>query len=540
MTGPATGAPIPQEAGSAQAWLAAVFDRFAAAPGMAWLHEEGDLSYAGLHAAATALARRLIAQGRGPVLIHGHKDRRFIIGWWATLLAGRTVVPVETDVAPDRMARIAAVSGADLALLALPPGGAQPEELAGLPAWTVPVTGEVEKGAETSAPLPMLPFPAACDSAAYVLFSSGTTGQPKGIAVSRANLVDFAQWAATLPGPQAACISGNVRFCFDVSLFEMWFAWSHLLPISALDHRDLFNTGHQIARYRDQGLTTWVSTPALALHWVKDRRFCADHLPALNMMLFCGEVLSKSLVTALWERFPGLRILNTYGPTECTVAVTAVEITQAHLDDPRPLPIGQTRPGTVMDLRSPDATGLGEVVIRGASVGLGYLGDAARQAQQFPQAQTYLTGDWGRCDAQTGQWYFEGRKDREIKLSGYRIDLNTVEAALRDLPGVSDAVVDLHPGGRALRAFVLGMAGAAHLADLARTLSGRLPAYMMPRFWHGTETFSLNANSKLDRKQFVADLEGLAPYILPATPAPSTPPATIPATGNASQATAAR
>ncbi|PQV56037.1 D-alanine--poly(phosphoribitol) ligase subunit 1 [Defluviimonas denitrificans] len=494
--------------------LRAVFDRFAGHTGLAYWHEDGQLSYRDLHNAASRLAARLAGNGSGPVLIHGHKDRRFLIAYWACLLSGRTIVPVELDQRSERIRQIARVSGATLALFAAP--GSLPGRVGDLPAWPVeieaPAPGWVHVDGIASDAAPVLPE-IRDTAAAYVLFSSGTTGQPKGIAISYGNLADFADWAGTLLAGMdpTGCISGNVRYCFDVSLFEMWFAWLSLRPIVAPDHRDIFNIRKHLDRYRDHKLTTWVSTPALALHWLKDRRFDAGTLPDLHTMLFCGEVLTKSLVETLWSRFPGLRIINTYGPTECTVAVTSIEIRPEHLADSRPLPIGPPRTGTRLR-RASAASGLDELIIEGKSVGLGYLGDPERQASAFPAAATYRTGDWGDCDGM-GNWFFAGRKDREIKLNGYRIDLNILEAALRGIDGVKDAVVDLHPNGKQLRAFLLGPTGRDALLAIGRRLGRDMAPHMVPKLWYGADGFEMNANSKLDRGRFVERMEGGTPAV---------------------------
>jgi D-alanine--poly(phosphoribitol) ligase subunit 1 len=257
---------------------------------------------------------------------------------------------------------------------------------------------------------------------------------------------------------------------------------------------------------------------------VRNKQFNAQTLPDLQTMLFCGEVLSKSLLETLWQRFPDLRIINTYGPTECTVAVTAVEITRAHLLDTRPLPIGYARQGTKIT-GATGSGGLDELVITGRAVGLGYLGDAAKQAKSFPMAATYMTGDWGQ--AFDDLWYFDGRKDREIKLHGHRIDLNTVEAALRATPGVEDAVVDVHPNNRGLRAFVLGQTTPQALEQTARHLVQTLAAPMVPRFWYGSTLYPLNANSKLDRKAFIAQLQDAKPLIF-SPPLPALVSQTVP------------
>ena len=477
---------------SAHAQIIGIFEQFCDHSGLAYRHDDGDLSYRALYHAARNLAERLIASGsHDPVLIWGHKDRRMLIGYWAALLSGRPVVPVEPGLPRERLSRIAALCGADVVLLA---EEADEDVLPGdIATLAIPLE------ACGLGPRRLTPVAPADGDTAYILFSSGTTGEPKGIAVTYANLADFIVWMRQLSddfGPIGG-VTGNVRFCFDVSLFEMWLAWINGSAITALDHRDVWNTAKYIARYGTNGITTWVSTPALAAHWLKDHRFCADSLPGLREMVFCGEVLPKSVVRALWDRFPDLRILNTYGPTECTVAVSSIEITPAHLAAQAELPIGAPRPGTAMHL-APAEDGGEEIVVTGQSVGAGYLGAPDKQARAFPAPATYRTGDRGRL-GEDGLWYFGGRRDREIKLNGYRIDLEAIETTIRGLAGSHEVVVSVSGNGRALQACVIGPADAETLRDLSIRTAALLPDYMTPRFWSAFETPPLTASSKLDR-----------------------------------------
>lgn len=335
----------------------------------------------------------------------------------------------------------------------------------------------------------------------YIMFSSGTSGEPKGIRISYGNVVDFLQWLKNLFfdfGPIEA-ISGNVRFCFDVSLFEIWSSWLLGRPISALDHREFINSRKYIERFRKHRLTTWISTPTMVQRYLADPHFHERDIPTLNTFLFCGEVLPKSVVNELWTRFRDCRVFNTYGPTECTVAVTGVRILPSHVASISELPIGYARPGTQLELmpRQPgDARG--EIMIQGAAVSPGYLHCPEKQAHSFPAPQTYRTGDWGHVDDQ-GLWYFEGRQDREHKIQGFRIDLNDVEACIRRIPGVIDVLVDvqcLKGEPRWLRAFVLGPLSVSDLQAMARSMALELPSYLVPRFWYALLDSALDQNGK--------------------------------------------
>ena len=484
--------------------LVQVFARFSASAAIALRsNTAADLSYASLYGAACALAARLTdldGSNRTPILIYGHRDPRYVVAYWACLLTGRAAVPVEPDLSANRIADIAHMTGATRVLLGeTPPPGA-----------LTPACAEMAMAVDANAPSSLFAIPEiADDDAAYILFSSGTTGKPKGIAVTYANVADFAGWCRDLTDAHGAvaCVSGNVRYCFDVSLFEMWMAWNDCAPMSVLDHRELWNMGHYVSRFADHGLSTWVSTPALAEHFCKHPKFKSATLPDLKVMYFCGEVLSKNLVAKLMDRFPDTKIINTFGPTEATVAVTEYHVTRADLDTTDPLPIGYARAGTTLSLDK------GEIVISGASVAKGYIGATPEADAKFFGDASYRTGDWGRADAD-GNWHFIGRQDREVKLDGYRIDLNAVEQAIRAIASVADVVVNVTGGKRAntLSAYVLG-ATDDQLTQVSAVLADRLAPHMIPRFWRGAETGPFNANGKLDRKAFVTQLDVDPPVI---------------------------
>lgn len=464
---------------------AAVFARFAGNDGAACLHTGGDLTFDALYRRAGALAG-LIATDRSPVLIWGHKQAEYLVAWWACLLAARPLIPMESDLPVQRVRDVARMAGAGLMLAAgvdAPHAGVARIVVRDVVASTGPYVPVARDGGDT----------------AYIMFSSGTSGQPKGIKVSYANLNDFVRWldTALLGDTGLQAVSGNVRYCFDVSLFELWTSWLRRIPISVLDHAELINSRRYIARYAAHGVGLWVSTPSMAQVYLRDPQFSAENLPELKTFLFCGEVLTKPLVAALQARFPTARIINTYGPTECTVAVTHVQITAAHMAAAAALPIGKPRAGCRLTLDG------GEIVIAGPVVGPGYVGLPDKQAAAFPKAGVYLTGDKGRMGAD-GQWYFQGRGDRQVKIQGMRIDLNEVEDHLRNLPGVEVACVDVHAVRDVPRAMNAYVVGTCELAALARAMAEVLPPALVPRFWFGCADMAVNLNTKLDRVALMA------------------------------------
>lgn len=474
----------------AHSLIRSVHAAFAGCHRAAYLHIDGDLSFDALFGRSSALASTLVGD-RSPVLIRGHKHASYLVAYWACLLAGRALIPIEPETPALRILDIAESCGAGLVLQT----GALPDvDLMGLQLRDVTTFADCADGPPDVV--------ISNDDVAYIMSSSGTSGNPKAIQVTYDNLAGFVRWLRDdlLCDMGFVAVSGNVRHCFDVSLFELWGSWLHHVPISALDHAEFMNSRKYIARYADHMVGLWVSTPSTIQYYLRDRQFTAASLPDLRGFLFCGEVLSKPLVRDLMARFPAARIINTYGPTECTVAVTSVDITADHLAAAAPLPIGVVRNGARLALKD------GKIVIGGDCVGPGYINRPAQQAKAFVAHKTYDTGDIGSCDSD-GNWYFHGRADREIKLQGVRIDLNEIEDQIRALPGVEVAVVDPHvirQTPRALNAYVCGPQSRGGLAQLAKTMQDSLPPHMVPRFWYGCSSMPFNQNTKLDRSQLMA------------------------------------
>ena len=265
----------------------------------------------------------------------------------------------------------------------------------------------------------------------------------------------------------------------------------------------------------------WVSTPSLAEFCVHSEQFCAELMPQVRQFLFCGEVLTKKLAAELMRRFPGVPVINAYGPTETTVFVTGVEITRDMLDADEPLPIGrpfETVQAIIADDHGrplPDGEA-GELLVLGEAVSPGYLGRPELNEALFFRTEDglrgYHTGDL--CRMADGMLYYLGRLDGQIKLNGFRVELEDVEQNLVKLPNIARAaVLPVWQDGRvtALTAFVLlekpDGEGALHRARRIRAaLADCLPSYMIPRKILAVDSFPLNTNGKIDKKQLAAQL----------------------------------
>ena len=433
-------------------------------------HRSGDrlLTYGELLARSDTLAAWLDAElgdSRAPVAVHGHKEPEMLVAFLGVVKSGRPYVPIDLSIPAQRVERIVQTAGAALTLT--------PARIASLPAIPSPHRAIVQS--------PDRPF--------YILFTSGSTGEPKGVVITRANLEHFVAWmlAEQRFAAPGETFLNQAPFSFDLSVMDLY--------------ASLATGGTLFSITKD--------------HVANLKALAQPMLPHLRRFLFCGETLAPETASQLLDRFPEAEVWNTYGPTEATVATTSVRITREVLAKWSPLPVGAAMSGTRVVILGENGERVsdgerGEIVIAGPNVSPGYLGRDDLTAKAFfdlDGVRAYRTGDWGRERA--GQIFFEGRRDSQVKVNGYRIELGDLEANLRALPEIADAVVlpvEKHGRIDALAAVVVlavEKTGSdfAFTAQLKTRLGERLPAYMIPRKFLYVDAFPMTANGKADRRK---------------------------------------
>lgn len=433
----------------------------------------------------TAAARAAGARPDVPLVIVGHKEAAFLVAMLGCLTLGVPFVPVDRINPAGRVRRIIEIVGAPLVYEAdndvFRPGTA--------------ATVLKERGV------------------AYIMFTSGSTGDPKGVQIGRESLGLFAGWIRDCLRLDAAPVfMDQMLFSFDFSLFNVAGALGLggtcvLCPRELTAERDAFAA--YLARHR---VTMWASTPSFVRQQLLNPAFNAATLPDLKVFLFGAESLSPTLAEALWERFPAARIVNSYGPTEATCSTTWVEIDAAlRQQAPNPFPIGRAKPYAALFLDQ------GELCIAGDHVMRGYLNRPdLNQTRLFLHQgkRAYRSGDLAHIDA-AGLVHFRGRADDQIKLHGYRIELAEVDAALASLAGVrAGAAVALRRADGAIVRMIgfleLEDSPASHaaepllpaaLADWKQALGRSLPPYMIPSELVACARFPTTSTDKVDRKQ---------------------------------------
>jgi non-ribosomal peptide synthetase-like protein len=343
------------------------------------------------------------------------------------------------------------------------------------------------------------------DDDAWIIFTSGTTGVPKGVAVTHRSAAAFVDAEAALflrdrpLGPGDRVLAG-LSVAFDASCEEMWLAWRHgaaLVPAS----RALVKTGPELTEWLVRREITAVSTvPTLAALWP------VDALRTVRLLILGGEACPAGLADRLVGA--GIEVWNTYGPTEATVVSCA-----AQLYPGEPVRIGLPLDGWRLAVVRPDgdepvAWGeVGELVIGGT--GLARYLDAGKDAEKFAALprlgwdRAYRSGDLVRADR--AGLVFVGRADTQVKIRGHRIELTEIESVLLRLPGVAQAVVSTHspqPDLVELVAYYRPVPGAsgADRSELYEQLRRRLPGHMMPAYLERLAVIPLSSSGKADRR----------------------------------------
>ena len=487
-----------------------------------WIDSENSVSYEELERLTNSIARFLISKAVNPGDVVGLSGEKSLIAF-ATMLAclkiGAPYCVIDPQSPVQRLERVVATCRPVLLF------ADEDAEIKLRPVAAGFKVNVVESGSKelagaisrfSDSPLDQTSKITGSDPA-YIMFTSGSTGFPKGAVITHAGVLNFIEWCRGVfqITPDDVLTNVNALF-FDNSVFDFYcalFTGASLTPFTAEEVRDPKRLVDKVAAAR---CTLWFSVPSLLIFLQTMRATEGQHLRTIRRFVFGGEGYPKVRLKSLFETYSeSAKFFNVYGPTECTCICSSYEITADDFKDLRGLPpLGYIADNFSSLILSEDGNivpdgEIGELCLAGPNVGLGYVNDPQQTAASFVQNTyndsfteiMYRTGDLVRIEPADGKLYIHGRKDNQIKHMGYRIELEEIESALHRLDYVSEAAA-LHTSFNGLSRIIAVVASEEDLADeqIRRDLKGLIPGYMIPSVFHYERMLPRNANGKIDRR----------------------------------------
>lgn len=473
---------------------------------------EETVTYAELDRLANSFGSALIATGLRPrdrVGIHLEKSPHGVAAMLGTLRAGGVYVPIDPQSPPARAALIAGDCGIRHMLISsthlerwassgiahqvshffLSEDGAdvrtKPDSL--VHSWSDVLAA--------SAPLP--PAATGLDDLAYILYTSGSTGVPKGVMISNRNALAFVEWAGDLialsPNDRVA---SHAPFHFDLSVFDLYSTFRAGGTVILMDEAIAVSASGMVDRIHEARITVWYSVPSALVLMLERGRLEGRGAPSLRVVYFAGEVFPVKYLRRLMFAVPHARYFNLFGPTETNVCLF-YEVPEPPPEDAAPVPAGTPASGDealiLADSGAPAPDGeVGELFIEGPTVMLGYW-DGGRRT---PAPHPYPTGDRVSREA-NGVIRYHGRRDHMVKVRGYRIELGEVESAVFKHPAVREIVtlaVD-----QKLVVVIVPRVSSLTVLDVKRHCAATLPAYMVPHEIHFVPALPKTSTGKVDR-----------------------------------------
>ena len=463
---------------------------------------------------------RLGLPDKSPVVVFGGQEYEMLATFVALTKSGHAYIPIDSHSALERVAAIVEVAEPSLIIaindfplvdVAAPIFSAEQVQTA------------FREGASYE-----ISHPVQGDDNYYIIFTSGTTGKPKGVQISHNNLLSFTNWMITdkeFATPERPQMLAQPPYSFDLSVMY----WAPTLALGGTlfalpsavtqDFKQLFETILSLP------IAIWTSTPSFADMALLSDDFNSQKLPQLTHFYFDGEELTVKTAQKLRDRFPQARIINAYGPTEATVALSAVAVTDEMLQNCKRLPIGYTKadsPTFVIDEEGQKVPNgqQGEIIVCGPAVSKGYLNNPEKTAEAFFEFEglpAYHTGDVGSMTDE-GLLLYGGRMDFQIKFNGFRIELEDVSQNLNKSKYVESAVAvpryNKDHKVQNLLAYVILKDGVAEQFEreiditkaIKEDLQDIMMSYMMPSKFLYRETLPLTPNGKIDIKGLISEV----------------------------------
>ena len=436
-----------------------------------------------------------------PVLVYGHKDVYMKATFLACSLAGMAYIPIDISFPEDRIKKIIDEVNPDLII------GNFENKLAN----TITQT-EIEELMDKDNFKDIEKIYLKPEDVYYIIFTSGSTGIAKGVQVTYKNLDSCINWLQKIIDVKEGTVLNQGVFSFDLTVADLYYSLANGMEHFVIEKQTQSDFNKLFETLKSSNATLAVFTPSFADLLLLDKSFNQETMPNLKIILFCGEKLLAGTAKKIKERFKNIKIINSYGPTECTFAITSIEITQKMIEE-NDIPIGIAKSDVKIyivdeNLQEQRSGETGEILITGKSVAKGYIGENKGKFITYKGKNAYLTGDIGYF--KNDKLYYVARKDKQIKYKGYRIELLDIEKNLYKLGYVEKAVAvaKQNKEGKVTKiiAFIkLKENAIKNEIEIKKDISTKLPQYMCPTI-KIIERFPLNRNGKIDEKKLTENV----------------------------------
>ncbi|HKD87022.1 MAG TPA: amino acid adenylation domain-containing protein [Streptosporangiaceae bacterium] len=508
--------------------------RVAAHPDVtAAMHGDRQWTYRELNARANRLSRALLARGlrrEGVVAVVTARNLDWMAAVLAIFKAGGAYLPIEPHFPADRIASTLSRAGCALVLTEAGSATTLEKALGSLPAvQSLTVDAACDEGhAETDLGVAVAP-----NQLAYIYFTSGSTGEPKGAMCEHAGMLNhlYAKIDDLGLGP-GEVVAQTAPQCFDISLWQLASALLAGGRTLLVEQEVILDVARFVQELADRKVAVLQVVPSYLEAVVSYLERHPRELPYLRCVSVTGEAVKKELTQRWFTALPAIKLVNAYGLTETSDDTNHEVMDRAPNTERVPVgrPVNNVHVYVVDDHLSPVPLGApGEIVFSGICVGRGYVNDPDRTRLAFiadPHRRgerLYRGGDYGRW-MPDGKLEFLGRRDNQVKISGFRIEIGEIENTLLRVPGVRDCavVVVTERGGQKRLAAFYSALRPVDVELLRSRLSESLPDYMVPALIYWRESLPLTANGKIDTKTLTALAGDMAvadqDYIAPSTP----------------------
>jgi D-alanine--poly(phosphoribitol) ligase subunit 1 len=439
-----------------------------------------------------------------PVIIYGHKECFFPTAILTCIHASITYIPIDKIYPLDRVKKIIEKTGSQVLINCT-------NQLLDVD-MAVVINADAEIKTNHTPDYTNKTYGDNNDPLQYIMFTSGSTGEPKGVQITRNALLAFVDWAVKDFGfTENDVFLNQAPFTFDVSLSDVLnaFALGGSLVLNSsevIKNQDAFL--QRIIHYK---CSVWTSTPSFVFLFLRHPNFTAQNLPCINSFLFIGEELPNRTCGILKTNFKKARVLNAYGPTEATIVTTLIEITEQIIQQYPSLPIGYAMPGSELLIskeKTDDKTG--ELIIVGNHVSIGYFKNPEINQQKYfihNGKRAFKTGDLAYYE--NDLLFFIGRNDDQIKMNGFRIELSEITNVICNHSFIADAVTVALKRNNTVKkiiSFIIlkpSVQSTEIKNQLIAFLEKQLPYYMIPGDFIVVNEFPYSTSHKIDKNKLV-------------------------------------